>query len=145
MNLNVLYGLLSVDLDQKSSYALSTKSDCLAFPILKIASARYCYNECRYNFKKFFIDNSNEFIEFISYSFFDIQNPFVLSYLENINVQQEKPLYDLDNELFILCGAIIEKKITKKDFYWTPFDYSIETISQNLYYPIIDQIIKRSF
>lgn len=139
MKIYVVYCIVTADTKKKQNYVLSTDSKEIVLPICEITNARTIHNEIRYNVKKIFDADIIKFIEEILISYLDIETEPMIKYIESINKDKT---YDIDKNLFILCGIVMEKK-QSKSFKWKKYDFSQEAITNPLY-SIIDFTIQKS-
>lgn len=139
MKIYIVYCIVTADTKKKQNYVLSTDSKDIVLPICEITSARTLHNEIRYNVKKMFDADIIRFIEEILVSYTDIETEPTIKYIENINQDNR---YDLNQDLFILCGIVMEKK-QSKTFKWKKYDFSQDAITNPLF-SIIDLTIQKS-
>ena len=141
-NIHTAYCIISVDHDKKQNFILSTKKETTEFPIIQIEHPKFLHNETRYHFSNFFLkDTYNpEVIKSISFSYTDIQNELLIKYVD----EKAKEL-DTNNDLFMLCGAIIEKTYSpNNNFSWNLFEFSKSFDNTDLVISIIDFVIGKS-
>jgi hypothetical protein len=99
-------------------------------------------NEIRYNVKSIFDSKVIKFIEQVIVSGLDIKNELLIDYIKEIDTHQ---IYDLDHDLFLLCGIVIQKlDIVDPNFNWLKFKYSIQDKVSQPVYGIIDSILQNS-
>jgi hypothetical protein len=142
MNVFIVYCVVTADEKEKQSYILSLDKENIVFPIYKLESPRNILNEIRYNIKSIFDEKSIKFIEQVIVSSLDIKNELLIDYIKEIDSNQ---IYNLDDDLFILCGIVIQKMdIMVSDFNWLKFKYSIKDKITKPVYGIIDSILQTS-
>jgi|LakMenEpi03Aug12_release.lakeMendotaPanAssembly.Ray.scaffolds.fasta_scaffold00642_55 hypothetical protein len=142
MNVFVVYCVVTADEKEKQSYILSLDKEKIIFPIYKLESPRYILNEIRYNVKSIFDSKVIKFIEQVIVSGLDIKNELLIDYIKEIDTHQ---IYDLDHDLFLLCGIVIQKlDIVDPNFNWLKFKYSIQDKVSQPVYGIIDSILQNS-
>lgn len=139
MKTYVLYSIVSADTKRSENYILSTDKKEILFPIVDIVQPRSLWNEIRYNAKKMFDEESIKFAQEIIVSYSEIQNEFVLDYIESLNNDS----LSIDTDIFILCGIIMSKKDTKSHF-WQKIEMSLDKLQRNATYSIIDYTLQKS-
>jgi len=131
--------ILTTDQKTDTNWILSLDKYHIHFPFFEISSPRYLHNEARINIKNLFTKDSIKFIEEIIISFIDIQNPFLIEYIDSLQL----PVFDLDKDIFILCSTILTSKIDSRLF-WNKFNYEISFTKPDIQTAIIDYCIQKS-
>jgi hypothetical protein len=140
MKLYTFYTIISSDINKQENYILSAKKNEIVLPYSEIMIPRVMMNEVKYNVKNMFDTGIISFIEEIIISYIDIQNEMLLEYVEkNVNNAEVDP----NENLFVLCGMIMNKKSTSKLF-WNKFTYSLDQKMNNPIFALIDMTIQKS-
>jgi hypothetical protein len=139
MNLYTFYTIISSDINKNENYILSTDKKDIILPYSQITTPRVMINEIKYNIKNMFDSGIIKFIEEIIVSYIDIQNEILLEYVQKLTDNT----FNIDNDLFLSCGVIMNKKSTSKLF-WTKFDYSLDEKMKDPTYSLIDITIQKS-
>lgn len=141
-NIHTIYCIVAVDHDKKQNFVLSTNTEEIQFPIVQVEHPKFLYNEIRYHFANFFLKETYnpEIIRGIGFSYTDIQNELIIKYIDD----KVKEL-DTNNDLFMLCGGVIEKTyILNNNFSWNAFEFSKSFDNTDLTISLIDFIIGKS-
>jgi hypothetical protein len=139
MKLYAFFNIISSDINKNENYILSTDKNNIVLPYSEISTPRVMINEIKYNVKNMFDTGIVKFIEEVIISYIDIQNDILLEYVKKI----DNNIFDLDNDLFLLCGVITNKKSTSKLF-WTKFDYTLDEKIDNPIFALIDTTVQKS-
>jgi hypothetical protein len=139
MKLYAFFNIISSDINKKENYILSTDKNKIILPYSEISTPRVMMNEIKYNIKNMFDTGIIKFIEEVIISYIDIQNEILLEYVTKLDNNH----FDLDKDLFLSCGIIMNKKSTSKLF-WTKFEYSLDEKIDNVTFALIDTTIQKS-
>lgn len=137
--LYVFNNILTVDTETETNWVLSSDKYHIYFPFFEITCPRHLYNETRINIKNLFEKDSIKFIEEIIVSFIDIQNEFLLTYIEELKSE----IFDLEKDIFLLCSVILANKIETTQF-WNKFNYEINFTKPDIQTTIIDYCLQKS-
>lgn len=137
--LYVFNSILTIDQKTETNWILSLDKHHIYFPFFEISSPRYLYNESRINLKNLFSQDKIRFIEEIMISFIDVQNPFLIEYINTL----QSPLFDMDKDMFVLCSTILTSKI-ESTLFWNKFNYEISFTKPDIQTAIIDYCIQKS-
>lgn len=135
----VFNSILTIDERTQTNWILSSDKHHIHFPFFEINHPRHLHNETRINLKNLFKSDTIKFIEEIIISFIDIQNQFLLDYIESLHSN----IFNLNNDVFILCSTILTEKI-ESSLFWNKFSYEINLTKPDLQTAIIDYCIQRS-
>ena len=139
MKLYTFFNIISSDINKNENYILSTDKNNIVLPYSEISTPRVMINEIKYNVKNMFDTGMVNFIEEVIISYIDIQNDMLLEYVTKLDNNN----FNLDQDLFLLCGVITNKKSTSKLF-WTKFDYALDEKINNPIFALIDTTIQKS-
>lgn len=119
--------ILAYDLKAETSTILSTNQEKIVLPTFIIEKPKLILNEIKYNTKNLFNDQNLKYIELISLSFMDIQNQYLIDYIEN---NQEQYGYKENEDLCIIAGFVMSEKYNTK-LHWLPIPKEIEYKKEN--------------
>jgi hypothetical protein len=141
-NIYAIYCVLSIDHVKKENLIISKNKDKIEFPIFKIEHTRLLHNELRYNIQKILLSKTydSDIIKNIAFSYIDIQNDLITKYIEQYYSEE----FNLDNDLFIFCGMIMERAYPLMDFEWKKFDFVKSFSNLDLINSIIDFTVQKS-
>ena len=139
MKLYTYYTIISSDINKQENYILSAKKNSIILPYSEIMIPRVMMNEIKYNVKNMFETGIISFIEEIIISYIDIQNEMLIEYVEKTNNTEVNP----NENLFVLCGIIMNKKSTSKLF-WNKFTYYLDQKINDPMFALIDMTIQKS-
>ena len=139
MKLYTFFNIISSDINKNENYILSTDKNKIVLPYSELTTPRVMINEIKYNIKNMFDTGIIKFIEEVIISYIDIQNDILLEYVESLNNNE----FDINNDLFLICGVITNKKSTSK-FFWTKFDYSLDEKMKDPVFALLDTTIQKS-
>lgn len=141
-NIYGIYCILSIDHNKKENLIVSTNENTIEFPIFRIEHPRLLYNELRYNLQNILLKQAYdaEAIKKIHFCHIELQNEIVLKYIED-NYSEK---YDLNNDMFVLCAAIIEEPYNLNLFQWKKFQFAKSLLDMDLITSIIDFTIEKS-
>lgn len=131
--------IVSSDTDSQKNYVLSNSNKEIIFPFFEITSPRFLFNEIRSNVRSLFSLESIKFIEEIILSFTEVQNEYLIKYIESLKLE----LFDTDNDIQILSCIILAEKIDSS-IYWHPFKYDSTLQQADLKMSLIDYCIQKS-
>lgn len=134
--------ILSVDHQKRENLIVSSDKDSIVFPIFPIQYPKLLWNELRYHISElFFDDNLNkELIKNITFSHVSIQNDLIIKYMERLN----NPIYNLENDIFLLSAIILEQPYDIKNYYWNRFKFIKSFQDMDIFNSIIDFIVQQS-
>lgn len=119
--------ILGYDLKIETSVILSTDQEKIVLPTFTVDKPKLILDEIRYNTKNLFNDQGLKYIELISLSFLEMQNQYLLNYL---NDHKEQYSYNEDEDLCVMAGFVMAEKYMTK-LHWLPIPKEIEYKKQD--------------
>lgn len=143
MKIHALYCVFTLDEIKKENLVISERDDKVLFPIVEIENPRYLHNEIHYNLQKLFTRTTYnpDILANINFTYMDIQNEFVYRYLEEKELTKS---FDVDNDVFILCCAIIESPYGLDKYHWEKFKFIKSFTDMDAVNSIVDLAIEKS-
>lgn len=141
-NIYCIYCILAFDHNKKENLIVSSSKERIELPIFKIDHPRSLSNELRYNIKNILLEKTynKDIIKNISFTYTDIQNDLILGHIE----KNYKDQYNLDEDIFIFCGVILENLYPLNNFEWYKFDFIKSIADMDSVTSIIDFTIQKS-
>jgi hypothetical protein len=142
MKIHAIYCVFAVDYSKKENLIITESKDRILFPIREIENPRHLHNEIHYNLQSFFKKTTYnpEILKNINFSHLDIQNDLVYKYLE------DKPStnIDLEKDILLLCGAILESPYDLESLEWKKFDFVKSFSDMDITNSVIDFVVEKS-
>lgn len=141
-NIYSLHCILTIDHTKKENLIVSSSKTEISLPIFKIEHPRLLHNELRYNIQNILLDKTynSDVIKNIAFSYIDIQNELVLQYMEKYHSDN----CDLNNDIFIFCGMIMENIYPLNGFEWQKFEFVKSLTNMDIITSIVDFTVQKS-
>lgn len=140
-----IYGvscILTIDHDRRQNLVISKDKDNIILPIFKIDYPRLLFNEIKYNIQQILSNEyDKEIIKRINFSYTDIQNEFLIKYIEDT----KNYTFDTNNDVFILTSMILEKPYELHGgCLWKQFDFIKSFNNMSAFNSLVDFIIEKT-
>lgn len=118
MNVKVFNIIITYDKKSSSTMILSLDKKKIVLPYFNISNPYMIRSEIRYLTKSLFDDPKLSYPELVEVSYLDIQNSFLIEYVES-----EKKIYEYEqeNDLCIYSGIVLSEK-NKSSLFWLPIN-----------------------